>query len=86
MPDAAHDRKDRIEAAISECAFAKQVFTKDGPAILINGSVISVETGLEDDGFWVEVITRALRRGRSEGSVGFGSVGIIGRSREDGRE
>lgn len=64
MPNAT--REERIESAIVECAFAKQVSTKDGPAILINGSVISVEAGLEDNSFWVEVITKALRRGSSD--------------------
>lgn len=66
MSEAKADRNERIEAAIGECAFAKEVITKDGPAILICGSVISVETGIEDDGFWVEVITRALRRKGSD--------------------
>jgi hypothetical protein len=61
MPNAT--REESIENAIGECAFAKQVNTKDGPAILISGSVISVQTGISDDSFWVEVITRALRRG-----------------------
>ncbi len=50
-----------IEAAIEECAFAKQVETQSGLALLINGNVITL--GCKDSDFWVEAISRALRRG-----------------------
>lgn len=70
-------RNERIEAAIDECCFAKQVNTKDGLAILINGTVISVETGLEDEGFWVEVITRALRRSGCDRQIASGGTAAL---------
>lgn len=71
--------KTEVEAAIRETAFAKQVTTASGPAILIAGTVINITAPNDmDEGqaFWVEVLTRALRRGQSDtaGSLGIKSV------------
>lgn len=49
-----------IEQFMEYSAFAKQVETKDGPAILIGGRVIHVSGPEGTD--WVDVVSRSFRR------------------------
>lgn len=58
----------RVEAGITETAWAKIVDTVNGAAILLNGSVIELSSS--DPLFHIEVITRALRRHGGEQSEG----------------
>ena len=63
----------RVEAEITETAWAKIVDTSTGFAILLNGSVLEILSS--DPDFHTEVITRALRRqgGESSDTVGASS-------------
>ena len=58
----------RVEAEITETAWAKIVDTSTGFAILLNGSVLEILSSNPD--FHTEVITRALRRHGGEQSEG----------------
>lgn len=63
----------RVEAEITETAWAKIVDTSTGFAILLNGSLLEILSS--DPDFHTEVITRALRRqgGESSDTVGASS-------------
>lgn len=66
----------RVEAEITETAWAKIVDTSTGFAILLNGSVLEILSSNPD--FHTEVITRALRR-----QGGECSGDTVGASSED---
>jgi hypothetical protein len=63
----------RVEAEITETAWAKIVKTANGYGILLNGSVIELVSS--NPNFHTEVITRALRRQGGEQSEGCTSDG-----------
>jgi hypothetical protein len=60
----------RVEAEITETAWAKIVKTANGYGILLNGSVIELVSS--NPNFHTEVISRALRRHGGEQGEGQG--------------
>lgn len=52
------------EQYIDETAFTKIVKTSRGPALLIGYHVIHLDS--DDNEFWANVISKAMRRGRHE--------------------
>lgn len=57
--DSNRRHKEQVDRLVTEAAFAKQVNTAKGPAILLAGSVINVDSA--NPALHVEVIVSALR-------------------------
>ncbi|MDG3577136.1 hypothetical protein P7F60_12105 [Rhizobium sp. YJ-22] len=65
-------RDAEVELLIEETCFTKEVTTASGPALLIAGQVIELKA--ERAGLFVEVISRALRRGKTDSTVGYANL------------
>lgn len=66
----------KVDAIVSECAFAKIVKTASGTAIMIGGEIIDIISSMP--ALHVEAIVKALRRGGQESVVVDNGPGPIG--------